>query len=70
MRKPSAPNRSLNAGRNSAAPEGYVGVFEPDAGFLRSELAVASLIKLAKEAGCSQLFNCPVSAVNPIGWRR
>ena len=48
------------------APEGYVGVFEPDAGFLRSELAVASLIKLAKEAGCSQLFNCPVSAVEPI----
>ncbi|USQ51369.1 FAD-dependent oxidoreductase [Serratia marcescens] len=47
-------------------PEGYVGVFEPDAGFLRSELAVASLIKLAKEAGCSQLFNCPVSAVEPI----
>jgi N-methyl-L-tryptophan oxidase len=48
------------------APEGFVGVFEPDAGFLRSEQAVASFIKLAKDAGCGQLFNCPVSAVQPI----
>ncbi|CAI2052808.1 N-methyl-L-tryptophan oxidase [Serratia ficaria] len=47
-------------------PAGYVGVFEPDAGFLRSDQAVASLIRLTNEAGCGQLFNCPVSAVEPI----
>ena len=38
------------------APQGYVGVFEPDAGFLRAELAIATLIKLAKKpaaASCS-----------------
>ncbi len=48
------------------APEDYIGVFEPDAGFLRSELAISNYIRLAKEAGCAQLFNCPVSAVEPV----
>jgi len=48
------------------APEGYIGVFEPDAGVLLSELAVASYIRMAREAGCAQLFNCQVSAVEPI----
>ncbi|AHG22221.1 N-methyltryptophan oxidase [Chania multitudinisentens RB-25] len=48
------------------APEGYIGIFEPDAGILRSELAVASYIRLAKEAGCAQLFNCQVSAIEQI----
>jgi len=42
------------------------GVLEPDAGLLRSERAVTCLIKLTNEAGCHQLFNCPVSAVAPI----
>ncbi|MFI8418085.1 N-methyl-L-tryptophan oxidase [Serratia sp. NPDC078593] len=49
-----------------SVPQNYVGVFEPDAGFLRSELAITHYIRLAKEAGCSQLFNCPVTAVKPI----
>ncbi|TQI80203.1 N-methyl-L-tryptophan oxidase [Serratia fonticola] len=48
------------------APTGYIGVFEPDAGILRAELIVASYIRLANEAGCSQLFNCPVNALEPI----
>jgi len=48
------------------APAGYVGLFEPDAGILRSELIVASYVKLAREAGCAQLFNCPVTAIEPI----
>lgn len=48
------------------APEGYIGLFEPDAGVLLSELAIASYIRLAKEAGCAQLFNCHVSEVEPI----
>ncbi|RLM10297.1 N-methyltryptophan oxidase [Gibbsiella quercinecans] len=46
-------------------PEGYTAVFEPDAGFLLCEQAVASYIRLACEAGCAQLFNCAVSAVVP-----
>lgn len=48
------------------APAGYVGLFEPDAGILRSELIVASYVRLAREAGCAQLFNCPVTAIEPI----
>jgi len=47
-------------------PAGYIGLFEPDAGMLFSELAIASYIKLAKEAGCAQLFNCQVNAIEPI----
>ena len=31
---------------------------------LRSELAVETWIRLAREAGCAQLFNCPVSAIH------
>ncbi|WON78341.1 N-methyl-L-tryptophan oxidase [Serratia sp. UGAL515B_01] len=44
-------------------PEDYIGVFEPDAGILHPELAIANYIRLTKEAGCSQLFNCPVKAI-------
>lgn len=44
-------------------PENYIGVFEPDAGMLRCEVAVTRYINLAKEAGCAQLFNCPVTAI-------
>jgi N-methyl-L-tryptophan oxidase len=46
-----------------STPEGYIGIFEPDAGFLRSELAIKHYIRLAREAGCGQLFNCPVSEI-------
>ena len=45
-------------------PEGYIGVFEPRSGYLRSEVAIRSWINLAREAGCAQLFNCPVFAIN------
>lgn len=44
-------------------PEGYAGVFEPRSGYLKSEVAIRSWIRLAREAGCAQLFNCPVSAI-------
>ena len=44
-------------------PEGYAGVYEPRSGYLKSEVAIRSLIRLAREAGCAQLFNCPVSAI-------
>lgn len=46
-------------------PDNYVGVFEPQAGFLRSELAIKTLIKAVTEAGCGILFNCPVTAIDP-----
>ena len=45
-------------------PEGYRGVFEPASGVLRSELAIETWIRLAREAGCAQLFNCPVTAID------
>ncbi|RLL52204.1 FAD-dependent oxidoreductase, partial [Staphylococcus aureus] len=43
-------------------PDNYIGLFETDSGFLRSELAIKTWIQLAKEAGGAQLFNCPVNA--------
>lgn len=44
-------------------PDNYIGVFEPRSGYLRSELAVKTLIKAVTEAGCGILFNCPVTAI-------
>lgn len=41
-------------------PDNYQGIFEPDAGILYSEVAIATLVRLAREAGCAQLFNCAV----------
>ena len=45
-------------------PEDYRGLFEPASGVLRSELAIETWIRLAREAGCAQLFNCPVTAIH------
>ncbi|MGY2796514.1 N-methyl-L-tryptophan oxidase [Ewingella americana] len=42
----------------------YCGVFEKDSGYLQSELAVAAYIRLAREAGCAQLFKCPVESIS------
>ncbi len=44
-------------------PDDYLGVFEPRAGYLKSELAIAAYIRLAEQAGCAQLFNCAVTAI-------
>lgn len=44
-------------------PDNYQAIFEPASGVLKSELAVKTLIALAKDAGCAQLFNCPVTAI-------
>jgi len=46
-----------------SVPDGYTGVFEPQSGYLKCEEAVRSWVRLAEEAGCAQLFNCPVSAI-------
>ncbi|EAA7390274.1 N-methyl-L-tryptophan oxidase [Salmonella enterica subsp. enterica] len=45
-------------------PDNYIGLFEADSGFLRSELAITTWLRLAREAGCAQLFNCPVSHIH------
>ena len=42
-------------------PEGYLGVFEPQSGYLKCEQAVRSWIQLAEQAGCAQLVNWSVS---------
>jgi N-methyl-L-tryptophan oxidase len=48
---------------NIAVPDGYVGLLEQDSGVLRSEVAVATYIRQAKQGGCAQLFNCPVTGI-------
>ena len=48
-------------------PDGYVGVFEPSSGYLKCELAIENWIRLAKQAGCTQLFNCPVIGITRDG---
>lgn len=45
-------------------PDDYVALFEPASGVLRSELAVKTWIGLSREAGCAQLFNCPVTRID------
>ncbi|CEJ63953.1 MULTISPECIES: N-methyl-L-tryptophan oxidase [Citrobacter] len=45
-------------------PENYIGLFETESGFLRSELAIKTWIRLAEEAGCAQLFKCPITAIH------
>ena len=49
-----------------SVPDNYIGVFEPQSGYLRSELAIKTLIKAVTEAGCGILFNCPVTAIEPL----
>ncbi|WP_075180965.1 N-methyl-L-tryptophan oxidase [Pantoea sp. 1.19] len=48
-------------------PENYVGVVEAHSGYLRCDVAIRHWIRLAREAGCAQLFNCPVSRVRREG---
>lgn len=45
-------------------PDNYIGLFEADSGFLRSELAITTWLRLAREAGCAQLFNSLVSHIH------
>ncbi|RWR01943.1 N-methyltryptophan oxidase [[Pantoea] beijingensis] len=48
-------------------PDGYLAVFEPRSGYLKSEVAIRSWIQLAEKAGCAQLFNCAVDAIDREG---
>lgn len=47
-----------------AVPEDYIGLFEAESGVLHCETAIKTWISLAEQAGCAQLFNCPVTAVH------
>ncbi len=44
-------------------PDNFTGLFEANSGVLRSELAIKSWVQMARDAGCAQLFNCPVTAI-------
>jgi len=48
-------------------PDDYIGVYEPNSGFLKCEQAVRSWVQLAEQAGCAQLFNCPVTEIGRDG---
>lgn len=49
-----------------SVPDGFIGLFEPRSGVLQCEQAIEGYIRLAREAGCAQLFNCPVTEVTPL----
>src|SRR5262249_3963674 len=46
-------------------PDDFVGVFQPDGGFVRAEPAVAALQELAARSGAEVIRNEPVLAVGP-----
>ncbi|XP_031632803.1 uncharacterized protein LOC116346742 isoform X2 [Contarinia nasturtii] len=48
-------------------PNDYIGVFEADSGYLKCETAISHYIRLAKKAGCVQLFNTCVTGVSRDG---
>nr|MBA2816687.1 N-methyl-L-tryptophan oxidase [Candidatus Pantoea persica] len=50
-----------------SVPDGYIGVYEPQSGYLRCEQAVRSWIVLAERAGRARLFNCGVSEIGRNG---
>lgn len=48
-------------------PDGFVAVYENNSGYLECEVAIRNYIRLAKDAGCAQLFNCPVLGISRDG---
>lgn len=42
----------------------YEAILDSEGGFIACEKAIEQWIRLAREAGCAQLFNCPVSAID------
>jgi sarcosine oxidase len=46
-------------------PPDFIGVFQPDGGFLRAEATVAALQRIARDAGAELRFDEPVAAVEP-----
>jgi sarcosine oxidase len=49
------------------APSGYVGVFQPDGGFLQAEPAIRAQLALARDAGAQLRIGEDVVAVEPRG---
>ncbi|QLR42671.1 N-methyl-L-tryptophan oxidase [Enterobacter sp. RHBSTW-00994] len=47
-------------------PDDYIGLFEANSGVLHCETAIKNWIDLAAKAGCAQLFNCPVNAIEHL----
>ncbi|MGR3754442.1 N-methyl-L-tryptophan oxidase [Edwardsiella anguillarum] len=45
------------------APENYAALLEPDAGYLKCHLAIATLLEKAAELGAHPYFDCPLHAV-------
>jgi sarcosine oxidase len=48
-------------------PAGYVGVFQPEGGFLRAEQAIHAQLALARDAGAQLRLNENVIAIDPRG---
>jgi sarcosine oxidase len=48
-------------------PQGYVGVYQPDGGFLRAEQAIRAQLALARDAGAQLRFDENVVAIEPRG---
>ncbi|MCI1898089.1 MAG: N-methyl-L-tryptophan oxidase [Enterobacter sp.] len=44
-------------------PTDYIGLYEANSGVLHCETAIKTWVALAEQAGCAQLFNCPVETI-------
>lgn len=61
------PDAAMQRWPQIHVPKDYVVVYESSSGYLKCEAAIQSYIRLSKEAGCVQLFNCPVRGVDCDG---
>lgn len=48
-------------------PDSFIAVYEPNSGYLNCEVAIKHWLRLAKEAGCQQLFDCSVIGISRDG---
>jgi sarcosine oxidase len=46
-------------------PPDFIGIFQPDGGFVRAEATVAALQRIARDAGAELRFDEPVGAIEP-----
>lgn len=61
------PEETMKRWPQIKVPEGYTVVYEANSGYLKSEVAISNYIRLAKNAGCTQLFNNPVNHIASEG---
>lgn len=57
------PEETMKRWPQITVPDGYIAIYEQNSGYLKSEVAVQNYIRLAKEAGCAQLFNTSVNGI-------